>query len=54
MCRISKYIKRTTCENMEELKTYLVKKKVENDPDDTVYHFDNVEEAMKFLDYATR
>ncbi len=38
----------------EELKAYLIKKKVENDPEDTVYHFDNAEDPMNFLDYATR
>lgn len=38
----------------DELKAYLIKKKVENDPEDTVYHFDNAEDAMNFLDYAAR
>lgn len=41
-------------ENVEDLKAYLIKKKVESDPEDTVYHFDNAEDAMDFLDYATR
>ena len=41
-------------ENVEDLKAYLIKKKVESDPEDTVYHFDNAADAMEFLDYATR
>lgn len=40
--------------NVEDLKAYLIKKKVESDPEDTVYHFDDVEDAIKFMDYATR
>ncbi len=30
---------------VEDLKAYLIKKKVESDSGDTVYHFDNVEDA---------
>ena len=41
-------------DDVEELKAYLIRKKVESDPEDTVYHFDNAEDAIKFMDYATR
>ena len=38
----------------EDLKAYLIKKKIESDPEDAVYHFDNAEDAIKFMEYATR
>lgn len=41
-------------ENVEDLKAYLIKKKVESDPEDTVYHFNNEEDAIEFMNYATR
>lgn len=48
------YLDVLASDKAEELEAYLVKKKVESDPEDTVYRFDDAEEAMKFLDYATR
>ena len=41
-------------EDVEDLKAYLIKKKVESDSEDTVCHFDNVEDAIKFMDYVSR
>ena len=40
--------------DIEDLKAYLIKKKVESDSEDTVCHFDNVEDAIKFMDYVSR
>ena len=40
--------------DIEDLKAYLIKKKVESDPEDTIYHFYNAEDAIKFMEYATR
>lgn len=38
----------------DTVREYFIKKKVETDPEDAVYHFDNVNDAIKFMDYATR
>ena len=39
---------------VDDVEAFLVKKRVESDPDDTVYRFDNADDAIKFLEYATR
>ncbi len=37
----------------DTVREYFIKK-VETDPEDAVYHFDNADDAIKFMDYATR
>ena len=39
---------------VDDVEAFLVKKRVESDPDDTMYRFDNADDAIKFLEYATR
>lgn len=37
----------------DKLMEKLIKEKVKNDPDNTVYRFKNAEDAMNFLEHAT-
>lgn len=38
----------------DTVREYFIKKKVETDLEDAVYHFDNADYAIKFMDYAAR
>ena len=39
--------------SIDDIEAFLIRKRVESDPEDTVYHFDNADDAIKFMKYAT-